>query len=47
MLERARRDEHHITQELIANDLGSTSRTLRRLVSGSGWTLKCAERAIW
>jgi transcriptional regulator with XRE-family HTH domain len=37
LLERAARDEEHITQELIAEDLGSTSGRLRKILSGSGW----------
>jgi transcriptional regulator with XRE-family HTH domain len=37
LLERATNDDEHITQELIADDLGSTSSTLRKLVSGPGW----------
>jgi hypothetical protein len=36
-LERARHDEEHITQKLIAEDLGPTPRTLRNIVSGDGW----------
>jgi transcriptional regulator with XRE-family HTH domain len=37
LLERATNDDEHITQELIADDLGSTPSTLRKLVSGPGW----------
>jgi transcriptional regulator with XRE-family HTH domain len=37
LLERAMNVGEPITQELIADDLGSTPNTLRKLVSGSGW----------
>jgi transcriptional regulator with XRE-family HTH domain len=37
LLERARHDEEPITQKLIAEDLGSTPSTLRRIVSSDGW----------
>jgi transcriptional regulator with XRE-family HTH domain len=37
LLERAINVDEHITQELIADDLGSTPNTLRKLVSVAGW----------
>jgi len=37
MLERARQDDEPITQELIADDLGSAPSTLRKIVSGPRW----------
>jgi transcriptional regulator with XRE-family HTH domain len=37
LLERARHGDERITQELIAEDVGSTPRTLRKTVSGPDW----------